>query len=358
MRMPEIAPPGRRSLFGRVVRWPLLGALARGARAEAATPPPDATAHVQALIGQGAGGEVRLPGGSFAVRAEALKLPSSTTLVGAGRGTVLVRIGDGVLLDISGRDTEHRAAGCILRDITLDGGGGRGPLVRLWHASDILFDNVWSRNNDDVAVDGAELWDSRFVNCTWDWCSGKGRGAPAVLLRNAAAPSGLGWSEDNTNAVYFVNCRWESFHDGALWLRQGYGRAALSQIFLVNCKMETAFVYGPFLSLHPTVQNVRVDNLYVAADRMDPGAETPPDLIEFAARAQCSLRGVAVWLGGPTARSCVRARVSHPSNRITDVWVDGPGRPSVAVVDMTGSNRSVLGRAGFLDDRGGRIVTE
>ncbi len=342
----------RRTLFGG------LGILAAAAPAVAAPAAQDATARVQALIAQAAGGEVRLPGGTFAVRADALKLPSNTTISGAGRGTVLLRIGDGVLLDIRGRDTEHRVGGCIVRDITLDGNSGRGPLARLWHASDILFDNVWSRNNDDVALDGVELWDSRLVNCTWDWCSGKGRDAPAVLLRNAATASGQGWSEDNTNAVYFVNCRWESFHDGALWLQPGRGHATLSQVFLVNCKMETAYVRGPFLSLHPTVQNVRVDNLYIAADRMDPAADAPPDLIEFAARGQCSLNGVAVWLGGATARSCVRARVSHPSNRIEDVWVDGPGRPSVAVVDMTGSNRSVLGRAGFVDDRGGRVVTE
>jgi len=305
-----------------------------------------------------AGGALLVPPGIFRVRADRVRLHPRTSLLGFGRSSVIRRIGDGTLVDASGASASDRLGGCLVRDVELDGARRSGTLVRCHHAHDLVFDNVWWRDNVGigVGVDGVELWDSRFLNCTWDWCSGRDGASPSVLFRNRSggASSGASSGGDNTNAVYFVNCRWESFRDGALWLVKA-GPASASQIHLINCKMETAFVRGPFLSLSPDARNVVVQNLYLCGTAFDPGVSTPVDLVNFAPHAQAKLENVSVWLNGPVARTVVRAEVGHPSCSIQDVWVDGLHNPSVAVVESVGRAVPSIGRVGYVKSHPGTV---
>jgi len=222
----------------------------------------DHTGAFERMFSAAAGGAIVLPPGTYHVRGDRLRLLSATPRLGYGRGSVLRRIGDGTRLDVSGTSSLRRNGGCLLRDVVLDGGGGGGPLVRCHYAHDIVFDNVWSRFNAGVGLDAVEVWDSKFVNCTWDWCSGRDGVSPYVLLRNKTGADDPGLS--NTNAVSFVNCRWESFLDGALWLTE-VGPQSISQIHLLNCKMETSHVRGSFLRISRAVRDITVQNLLTSA---------------------------------------------------------------------------------------------
>lgn len=293
----------------------------------------------------GAGGAVVVPPGRYRIQPNRLKLPSRTALIGLGRSSVLVKAAPGVLLEISGAGTRDRVGGCLLRDIVLDGRRSGGVLLRTHHAHDLVLDNVWFRAHDGVGLEAVELWDSRFVNCTWDWCSGVGGDAPSVLLRNRL-PGTLGRG-DNTNALYFVNCRWESFRDGALWMLQD-GAQAMSQIHLVNCKMETSYVRGPFLRMPRLGRNIMVQNLYLCGNGFDRGASRPVDLIEMTAFGLARLENVAVWLNAPVARTVVRAEIGHASCSIGNLWVDGPANPSVAIVEQAGPLRARVEQVGHL----------
>lgn len=291
------------------------------------------------------GGVLQVPPGTFRIQAGRAAMPPETTLLGMGRGCVLSKVGPGTLLEISGLSTSNRLGGCLLRDLVLDGDGQAGALVHAQFSQDIVFDNVWSRNNDGVGFDAVELWDSRFINCTWDWCSGSDGSSPSVLLRNKMSDDVA--DGDCTNALYFVNCRWESFRDGALWMRK-VGGASASQVHLCNCKMESAFVRGSFLRLSRDARNVSVTNLYMCGTAFDRGWSGSVDLIDFQPFSQARVENVAVWLNGPVARTVVRAEPGHPSCLLSDIWVDGPSAPTHAILEQIGLTRATTQRIGFV----------
>jgi hypothetical protein len=236
--------------------------------------------------------------------------------------------------------------------VVLDGADRRGPLVRCHHAHDLVFDNVWFRHNYGVALDAVELWDSRFLNCSWDWCSGTDGESPAVLMRNRERIDDS--SEGNTNAVYFVNCRWESFRDGALWLTQ-IGPQTMSQIHLVNCKMETSYVRGPFLRVDKAVRDCTVKNLYLCGNSFDRGVSTPINLLEFCPYGMAKLDDVYVWLNAGVARTVVRCAVTHPSCTIRNLWLDGGHNPTHALFESLGPSHPDFTQVGYLKGSPGVI---
>jgi hypothetical protein len=321
-----------------------------GATGDGRTDDTQALARALATAAEQGGGAITLPPGIYSIRPDQLRLPPNTSMIGMGRASVLRRIGPGTLLDASGRSTEQRVGGCLLRDLVLDGNGGTGTLLRAWFAHDLVLENVWNRNNAGLALDGAELWDSRFINCTWDWCSGADGRSPAVLLRDRPGREGPGG--DNSNALYFVNCRWESFRDGALWIAQ-VGQSANSQVYMVNCKMESSYVRGPFLRIAPATRNVIVQNLYLCGNAFDRGTAIPVDLVQLNAQALARLENVCVWLNAPVARTVVRSDVGHASCAIENVWVDGPIAPTVAIVEHAGAVRARTAQIGFLGKASG-----
>ena len=131
----------------------------------------DHTDAFEKALAKSAGGALLLPPGTFNIRANRVHIPYGTSLLGLGRGSVLRRIDDGTLLDFSGVSPEQHNGACLVRDVVLDGADHCGPLVCCYYAHDMVFENVWSRSNADIALDVVELWDSRFINRTWDWCS-------------------------------------------------------------------------------------------------------------------------------------------------------------------------------------------
>ncbi len=312
----------------------------------------DGRDHTQAFekaIQHAAGGALVIPPGIFSVQGNYLTIPPNTSLLGFGRSSVLRRIGDGTLLNVSGKSSRERNGGCLLRDIVLDGNDRRGELIRCHYAHDLIFENVWSRRNFGVALDAVELWDSRFTNCTWDWCSGADGASPSVLLRNQEGATDGG---DNTNALYFTNCRWESFRDGALWLSES-GPRSISQIHLSNCKMETSYVRGSFLRISRAARNVIVQNLYLCGNSFDRNVSVPVNLVDFSPYGLAKLENVSVWLNAPVARTVIRANVNHASCTIDNVWVDGPHNPTVALLENVGSLRPPITQSGYLNNHPG-----
>jgi hypothetical protein len=303
----------------------------------------DTEAFAQA-IAEATGGAIVVPPGIWRVRAGRLKLPPKTALIGCGRASVVRRIGTGTLFRISGTSTEDRGGDCLVRDIVLDGDSQTGTLVAIDHSSNLVFDNVWWQSNDGIAMDASELWDSRFVNCTWDWCSGADGHSPAVRLRNRADNV----STENTNALVFMNCRWESFRDGAVWIERT-GNALMSQVHFTNIKMESSFVRGPFMKLSSDLRNVMIQNLYLCGNSFAPGFDVPVDLIDFRPYGMVCLQNVSVWLNHPVARTIVRAAVGHHSCKIENLWVDGPCRPTLSIVEKVPPVFPDIAAVGYLN---------
>jgi hypothetical protein len=301
----------------------------------------DDTASFRNLLSDG-NAVVIVPPGTWGLRPDKLRLPSNTSIIGYGRSSVLRRIGSGTMLRISGTSSEDRVNGCLVRDIVFDGGDGEGTLLETSYADDLVCDNVWWRSNAGIALDIVELWDSRFLNNTWAWCSGIDGASPSVRIR-CANPS-----RENTNAVDFLNCRWEAFRDGAVWLERN-GAASMSQIHFTNCKMESSFVRGSFLKITGgNARNIIVNTLYLCGNKFDVGWSTPVDLIDFAPFGLGCIENVSVWLNGPVARTIVRASVGHSSCSIDNLWVDGPHHPKLAIIETVSPIVPSVSRTGYL----------
>ena len=249
------------------------------------------------------GGTVYFPAGTYLVTpvsstVAAIVLNNGTAgyqsirLVGAGAlVSKLKRSGPGPILSMSGPSTSSGTTHCkycSLENIRLDGNAQTGTLLQLYYADDLFFHETYMGNCADVTVDTAELWDSRFYNCTWESNGSATANAstPNVLLRNSAAASGFGASANNVNQVHFVGCRWESFTTGAVWVQQGVSNSGTpQQIHFVDCKMETGAINGgPHLLTDANCRMVTVKNLYCYSGGFNGAYSTAQDVITWSAQ--------------------------------------------------------------------------
>jgi len=243
----------------------------------------DDTHAIQAAINDTSdGGAVVFPRGIFMVTS--IKIHNKgTSLIGDGRfATRIVRLsGTEPLIDISGHASGiGHARYDSLNSLTLDGNGLPGVLLRSYYADSCVYRELIFTHSKGLAVDFIEVWDTRFDNCTWEDCGSLA--APAVLLRNSEAAGRFGFSNDNTNQIYFTGCRWEGFRNGAIRLDGGANGSTqlLNGIFFVSCKMETGLAAGPAFQLFSRTTVVFVNQLYIAITGKDPNHLPPIDVIE------------------------------------------------------------------------------
>jgi hypothetical protein len=92
----------------------------------------------------------------------------------------------------------------------------------------------------------------------------------------------FGFSNDNTNQIHFVGCRWEGFRNGAVRLDGAANGSPnlLNGIFFLSCKMETRFVAGSAFQIMDGTSIVFVSQFYIAMMASDAGYTTPADAIE------------------------------------------------------------------------------
>lgn len=314
----------------------------------------DATA-AAAASNPGGAGAVYVPSGVYYVNPNVWSIPSRTKVFGDGYTSKVRKAANGWLINISGTETfTGRNSYCILRDLQLDGNDKTGAILQTYYGSEILVDKVRFYGNSGVAVDAVELWDSRFQNCFFDWCGTST--IPAIQLRNSASETAgvFGYGTDCTNAVYFYGCRWESFKAGAILIERGTAANtdSPSQLFFVNCKMETSYLNGSLIRLDPngagaSVVNVHFDQLFISINSFNAGYSTPTDVIDWRANNSCSLRNVWCYVGQPgLVRTVVKATLSFNTCTLENIIVGG-NKPTVGVVEtLSTSEPKMLGYIG------------
>lgn len=228
------------------------------------------------------GGTVKIPRGTYMVRGLKLKR-FGTTLSGEARwGTRLVRhSGTEPLLDVSGTTSMNgHLRYCTLTNITLNGNHLPGVLLRSYYADSCTYTDVQFVYCEGVSTDLIEAWDTRFLQCIWENCGTITE--PAVLLRNTQPAGVFGFSDDNTNQIYFTGCRWESFRNGAIRMDGAANDSPrfLNGIFFTSCKMETRFAAGSVMQIMSNTTIVFVNQLYIAIMAVNPDIVKPLDAIE------------------------------------------------------------------------------
>lgn len=241
----------------------------------------DDTNAVQAAVNAAGSGLIVFPSGVFRVRGIKIR-NKGAALRGDGRyGTRIKRhSGTDPLIDISGSGTEigHQRWDTIA-NFQLDGDNMPGVLLRSYYADSCVYRELSFINCPDLSTDLVEVWDTRFESCTWEHCGSADK--PAVLLRNSLPQGEFGYSDDNTNQIYFTSCRWEGFRNGAVKLDGSYGGSTrqLNGIFFVACKMESSVVAGPALQIMTNTTIIFVNQLYIALLKPDVGYSLPTDAI-------------------------------------------------------------------------------
>ncbi|HET9412342.1 MAG TPA: glycosyl hydrolase family 28-related protein [Candidatus Saccharimonadales bacterium] len=251
-----------------------------GAKGDGVTDDTDA---IQAAIdAAGNGGNIQIPEGTFMVRGLKIK-KSGTRIAGDARwGTRLVRIsGNEPLIDASGTAsmTGHLRYSTVA-NMTLNGNRTPGVLLRSYYADSSTFSDLHFVYCKGVSTDLIETWDTRFLECIWENCGTETEAA--VLLRNTQPPGQFGYSNDNTNQIYFTGCRWESFRYGAIKMdgaANGSPRK-LNGVFFTSCKMETRFCAGPVMQIMDGTTIVFVNQLYIAIMAALPITAKPIDAID------------------------------------------------------------------------------
>jgi hypothetical protein len=285
-----------------------------GAKGDGVT---DDTAAIQAAINDTSdGGSVFFPRGVFMVHTLKI-INKGTSLIGDGRwATQIIRIDSSAnpVIDMSGTGTGlgHTRYNSIT-DLTISGNGLSGTLMRSYYADNCLFNGISFINCPSASVDFVEVWDSRFTNCSWEDCGSDTE--PATLFRNSTAQGTFGYSEDNTNQIHFVSCRWETFRNGAVRLDGGANGSPhlLNGVFMVACKMETSLVSGPALQIMKGTTIVFANQLYIAILKRGVVGSSPIDaIVDYG--SQVDLSDVYIqWGSDPgLASSSIRAFLGGP----------------------------------------------
>ncbi len=277
----------------------------------------DDTAAIQAAIDAvGNGGTVLIPRGTYLVRGLKIRR-NGTTISGESRyGTRLVRIKGSTapLLDMSGTASmSGHLKYCTVGTITLHGNYQEGVLIRSYYADNFILRDVSFAHCNGVAMDFIEVWDTRLYFCVWENCGSVTQ--PATLFRNTMPPGEFGYSDDSTNQIHFLGCRWESWRNGAVKIDGGVNgsRRLLNGMFFVSCKMETRHAAGAAFQIMPGSTIVFVNQLYIAIMAVDPDTKKPVDAIEdhgshifmtdiyiqWGSEINISKSLVHIWRGGP-----------------------------------------------------------
>lgn len=243
----------------------------------------DDTAAIQSAIDAAInGGTIFLPRGVYMVTGLVVR-NKGTNILGDGRwATRIARLsGTKPLITMSGSGTKigHLRYAAI-NNIMLSGNFMPGTLVQSYYADTCLFGQINFIHCAGRAIDFVEVWDTRFFECAFEDCGSVTE--PCTLLRNSTAPGNFGFSDDNTNQIYFTACRWEGFRNGALRIDGTFGGSTeeLNGVFIVSCKMESIVAAGPFIQTTDNTTVIFVNQLYVAVTGFNAGYSTPIDVIQ------------------------------------------------------------------------------
>ncbi len=245
----------------------------------------DDTVAVQAAIDSAPnGGGIVFPRGIYKVSSLKIRAHGVTLSGDARRGVRISRLtgsGSAPLIEISGTGSlDNHIKYCSIEHLMIDGDYKPGILLTSYYADNLIFREVNFVHCKGLSTDFVEVWDTRFENCTWEDCGSADE--PATLFRNSMPPGTFGYSEDNTNQIHFVGCRWEGWRNGAVRLDGAANGSPnlLNGIFFVSCKMETRFVAGSAFQIMDGSSIIFVSQFYIAMMAHDAGHSTPVDAIE------------------------------------------------------------------------------
>lgn len=250
----------------------------------------------------GVPGIIWTPPGNYNVDVSALAITGNgVTWAGAGRqASIINKVGNGLLLDISGTGTgvaNHVRYGGV-QGLGFNGNNHTGLMFRTYYTDNFIFRDNFFTGNLDTTWDSAEFWDSRVLFNAWENCGGavNGTNTPNLWLRNSAASVGFGLSTDSVNQIHLIGNRFEGFTNGAVSIQHGPGNTSNENgIYMYSNKMETSsIVSSSHLLVDASATDVVVDGLYCYAGASVAGFSAPITVINWQTAGSSSLRNVEI----------------------------------------------------------------
>lgn len=292
-------------------------------------------------------------------------------IAGAGKkNTVLRRTGNFMLFDLSGT-ADDPSTGMLLNvnisDLELNSltrgiGTFTAPLVRLYYSQFVHWHRVNFRRAGCSAIAAVRYYDGEFHNCRWDFCGATGYPVIHLMCSEQGKTVGqFGYSTDSCNNIYFLNSTWESNPGTEVHLdgRQSDGTYNFSRRInmcrFTGAKMES----GQTAERSPTDARLIFDNtshagiydLLVSARGVADGA-TPTNWVVMKNCFNLVMPRLTVVANEPTVpHQAIRAGLSMQGGnvgcKIGQVCgaVQATNRPSVALVEFTGTNDVAIDNA-------------
>jgi hypothetical protein len=181
-----------------------------------------------------------------------------------------------------------------LRDISLKGGAADNTLLRLYYVDNFRARNILFHDSTGKMIDAVECWDTSFTQCQWVTGGGAGGSTkPMIHIRNSAATSGFGFGTDNSNMIWFNQCRWEDFKAGAVWIERGLGGTSNPNgFFFSQCKFETHTVGGKVVYFDDYTMHVSMSQIEFFVGAFAAGYSTPVSVILCIASVSAYFRDI------------------------------------------------------------------
>jgi hypothetical protein len=298
------------------------------------------------------GGEVVFPVGTFILNTGITVSHDYVSFRGAGRGTILKKGADVTLIDVSGT-SDTRRYGCHVFDMQLGGGNNvlwTAPLYKSNYTSKCFLNRVLFFENYGPVLTSRQGWDNHYTECNFWNCGAGDSSAPMVRLYSEAGDAG-----NATNNTWFVNCVFEAWRTGAVWIDGATSSDPVILVKFVNSKFErvgTAGSWGPALKMVYSVHFDAVNTHITVNGTPDPAQTTPYDShVYIKGSKHVAFENTLLSVGNPgvgNITSLVHCDGASAANSViklgTMKLASGSGSSSnkpAAVIKFDGTNDSV-----------------
>jgi hypothetical protein len=171
-------------------------------------------------------GQIIVPAGAYSVSPDTHSMRNRSSLLGLSPGATISKAGNGMLLNVSGQAENSMIGRVRIEGIEFKGNDFTGPLLRIYHVFQAHLSDIEAFGNAGPALDYAHCWDSYCTNFFAEWCSSVDGTQPSIRIRNSAAASGVGFTTDSSNELYFRNIRLENFSGAGISISKGVSNSA------------------------------------------------------------------------------------------------------------------------------------
>ena len=227
-----------------------------------------------------------------------------------------------------------------LIDVAIEGHFLAGGAVELDSCQQMYFRGAAINSVSGTALTLNTVQDTYFSQCTLS--SIGSTSAPGVLI--------TGSSGGISNMVWFSQCRFESFLNGAVWINLGSGQtSANAGFFFSQCKFETATVNGDLIVADTWTQQLVMSQVFLSADSFNSGYSTPCNGITYGNGAtgaglnQASFRDVSMHAASGVANSVIAINGTNMNGPVTVDSLEFDSTPvSGSLVATSGTMTSVV----------------